>query len=532
VRPGEKDQASLLDGTPDKRLFWSIISDYDTSIALCELIDNAVDLWWQHDRSKPLRVAIDLDVDRQLITVEDDAGGVGPSDLRFLIAPGGSNNDPNGKTIGVFGVGSKRAAVALAENIVIRTRNGANDSFQIDVTKEWIEAEGWQIPVYRIPATPEGTTSVSLSALRRMLTWQFVKEFEAHLGFVYCRFLENDKFELRVNGKSVSPSRVDRWAYPPDHSPRRAAFDIHLPKEGAVAVEILAGLILDRDPAEDNYGVAFYCNDRLICKHVKAREVGYFTSAVGVPHPDASLARAIVILSGPAKLMPWNSSKSGINFSHPLFAEIAPLLSQLLGHFTSLSRRLKHSWSTDVLRYTQGEIVDVDEAAVVQSKRVMLPALPRVSKTRVEHLLAKNKGVIEDQPWTLGLVEAFAAVDTIQRQKYETGNRIALILLDSNFEIALKEFIVHRKDFFPPSQYTDAAIGTLFKNRDAVLDAVTGKVKLDGTLIGRARHYYMARNKLIHERATIAIPDADIKNYRTVIKQILVVLFGLDLEAN
>jgi len=57
-----------------------------------------------------------------------------------------------------------------------------------------------------------------------------------------------------------------------------------------------------------------------------------------------------------------------------------------------------------------------------------------------------------------------AAVDVITRQRLETKNRIALMLLDSNFEIALKEFIVHRDDLFPPSQYGKAVIQKLFDN--------------------------------------------------------------------
>jgi len=41
-------------------------------------------------------------------------------------------------------------------------------------------------------------------------------------------------------------------------------------------------------------------------------------------------------------------------------------------------------------------------------------------------------------------------------------NRIASILLDSNFEIALKEFVVYRKDLFPPREFDDAKIKQLY----------------------------------------------------------------------
>jgi len=40
-----KTQIEPIDGTPKKRFFLSIISDYNLKAGLCELIDNAFDLW-------------------------------------------------------------------------------------------------------------------------------------------------------------------------------------------------------------------------------------------------------------------------------------------------------------------------------------------------------------------------------------------------------------------------------------------------------------------------------------------------------
>ena len=180
-------------------------------------------------------------------------------------------------------------------------------------------------------------------------------------------------------------------------------------------------------------------NDRLIIKHLKAREVGYYVgSEAGVPHPDASLARVVVCLNGPAKLMPWTSNKTGVNYSHPVFRSIQPHIVQLISHFSSLSRRLKHQWNTDVSGRWTGAVVEIEVDATPEAQRVHLLPLPKVNKTRTEQLIGRNKNSIEKMPWTLGLVESVAALDVVMRQRFQTGNRIALILLDSNFEIALK----------------------------------------------------------------------------------------------
>ena len=83
----------------------------------------------------------------------------------------------------------------------------------------------------------------------------------------------------------------------------------------------------------------------------------------------------------------------------------------------------------------------------------------------------------------LGLVEAMGAIELIDRQNLETKNRISIILLDSNFEIALKEFIVHRTDFFPENQYGNAKISQIFSRRQQVIDEIKAKVKIPKDLL-------------------------------------------------
>ena len=529
---GGKEQRGTLDGTPDKRLFWSIISDYDIPTALCELIDNAVDRWWQSKDDHPLLVAIDIDPGRQLISIDDNAGGVPEADLRFLIAPGGSNNDPNAEMIGVFGVGSKRAAMALAEHIIVKTRHGGASTYQLEITKEWAETDDWEIPFYEVAPGADGATSISMSALRKQVTPDIVAALSSHLGATYGTFLDTGRFVLKVNGNDVLPILFDTWAFPKDHPPHRAQFEIDSDNAGLVRISITAGLILDRVADEDNYGVYFYCNGRLIAKHLKDRSCGYFPgSSAGVPHPDASLARVIITLDGPAKLMPWNSSKTAINYSHSVFVDLQPTMLQLLGHFSSLSRRLKGTWEKEVFRKTKGDVVDLEEQQVISGKPVLLPPLPRVKRQRAEYLADRNKRVIDQQPWTLGLIEAIAAVDVVRRQPFQTKNRHALILLDSTFEIALKEFIVHRTDLFPPQQFGEKQLIELFGNRREVIKVLKTHVpSINPNLLERAQHYYNLRNKLIHERATVDVLDFDIRNYRSVMQQVLQLLFGLDVS--
>lgn len=521
----QKRESHVLNGTPDKRLFWSIINDYDLKTALCELADNAVDLWFSKKPRGSLIISIGLDYERQLISYSDNAGGVAEADLRLLISPGGSNNNPDAASIGVFGVGSKRAAVALAETIQIKTRHESGKTFQIDIDKDWLANSSWHIPSYETGAINPGETRIALSGLRRPLTEDDVAQVRHHLADIYGWFLEIDDFVLKVNDQKVEPANFEQWAYPKDFEPRELSLNVTIPDAPQpVVANITAGLIYNRLPDEDNYGVYFYCNNRLIAKELKSREVGYYVSAeAGVPHPDASLCRVIIRIAGPAKAMPWNSSKTGIHFSHPIFLAIRARLIELVSYYSKLSRRLKYEWDEKVYPMKSGNIIEIDKSETTAAKRLHLPTLPTPQRAEIETIRGLNAAVIEEQPWTLGLVESVAAVDAISRLRLETKNRIALIVLDSTLEISFKEFLVQNTSLIPPGQ----TLESLFKKRSTVVDLIQSAVPPVKKLRDRIDHYYRMRCELIHKRITVEVTPTDITSYEDIVKSILQHLFGL-----
>ncbi|MEQ8424291.1 MAG: hypothetical protein RIA63_06240, partial [Cyclobacteriaceae bacterium] len=353
-------------------------------------------------------------------------------------------------------------------------------------------------------------------------------QIHAHLSATYAWFID-EGCTIELNRQKVEKQLYDSWAYPPNYLPKQVDFRISPDGNKNLDVKIYAGLIRDRVPETENYGVYIYCNHRLIVKELRTRDVGYHvTTEAGVPHPDASLCRVIVHINGPAGLMPWNSSKNGINYSHPAFQMIRPTVISLVSYFSKLSRRFKKNWDDQVFAYSSGSMEDVEPVDPNSNKKIVLPDLPRAQKRkRVEEVKVRNRKIIADKPWTLGLVESMGLVDLIEKQRLDTKNRAALILLDSSFEIALKEFIVNNPLLFPIREYPDSRILALFRSRPEVISEVTRHIDIPQTLLGKANHYYGLRNKLIHERATVGITDNQIRDYKKVIERVLKLLFGL-----
>ncbi len=511
-------------------MYWSIISDYSLETALAELIDNALDNWSKLGRKAELLVELNLNQEEQSIIITDNSGGVAEEDHEELISPGLSTNKPEDATIGVFGVGSKRAVVALAKNVRIQTRYQGGRTYQFDIDEQWFSDPSWKLPKFETDAIARDSTRIELSRLRIPITAEALSALPDNLGAVYANFLLTGKFRLLVNRRLVKLKTFENWTFPKDYEPVSITSQISDSEGGVVHCQITAGLIGSDSFKKGEDGVYFYCNDRLIAEAVHDPEVGFVPGQAGVPHGEAALARVVCRFHGPAKLMPWTSFKTDINYHHKTFRAMREQLIKQMSYFASLSRRLAKHKETEVFPFTSGKVREValQDSDTIQA--VSLPPLPKVRKDRVEHLLAANRTLIRERPWTLGLVESVAAVEIVSRLKnIQTKNRIALLLLDSVFEIGLKEYLVHQKKV----EIKEADLQKYFrvggrpeawkKVKELILPDTFGPV-----VETQIEHLYRLRNKFVHQIATTEPTTSEVQSSREAVEKVLARLFEIN----
>lgn len=222
-----KTKVETLDAIPSKRLFLSIIADYDLNRAVCELIDNALDSWVKEGKAKPLKVEIDLDENQQSIFIRDNAGGVKRDDMKVIVGPGQTTNLPTDPVIGIFGVGTKRAVVALAQDIKITTRYYKEGTYQVEFDDSWINSdESWKLPLYNVDSIEEGNTTISLKGLRIHVDQPAITNLKHYVSETYATFLKQDNLLIDINNEKIQPINFENWAYPPDYQPRRYFGDL------------------------------------------------------------------------------------------------------------------------------------------------------------------------------------------------------------------------------------------------------------------------------------------------------------------
>ena len=519
-----KKEVGTIDAMPSKRLYLSIIADYDLNRSICELIDNALDIWIKAGKINPLKVQIDFDKNQQTICISDNAGGVKKDNLRVIVGPGHTTNEPTDEVIGIFGVGAKRAVVALAQDIKITTRYGKDKTYLLEFDDSWLKTdEKWILNLYEVDDIAEGTTKIELQKLRAIITDDAISHLKLHLQSTYARFLSSKQAIIMLGQEAIEPRSFENWAYPPDYEPRRYSGDLLTEEGETLKVEVLAGLTLESSPSGGEYGVYFYCNDRLIARGLKTYEVGFTKGLAGQPHSKISLTRVIVSLKGKVQLMPWNSSKSGIDTKHRIFVALRNWIVEVVTYYASLSRRFEGDWPEKVFKYPKGQIVEHKITNIPLASKSYLPSLPK-SKLRYGDLVEQeNRAMAKEKPWTKGIYEGIIAVDLIYNKKWQQKNRICLMLLDSTLEIAFKEFLVHESGEW----YKDEDLLRMFRDRNAVQKEVQRHIKFNPSIWNKINFYYALRNKLVHERITVGIHDFEVENYRELVQEVLTALFKL-----
>lgn len=509
-----------LDATPEKRIFLSIISEYDLKRSVCELIDNAIDLWSKNKRVD-LEVRIIADDRQQTFSIEDNAGGIEESKLDHVVSPGKTSNDTHDDVIGYFGVGSKRAVIALAENIAIHSRFENEKSFTVKFDDDWITHDSsWRLSYAESTKqlTPY-TTLIELSRLRIHITESEISDLKKHLSEVYSKFLGRGAV-IKVNGEKIDAINFDdQWSYPPKLYPTKFSAQIPI-EDRKVDVEILSGLIDHPGDPDNSYGVFMYCNGRLIARGLTDFSVGFSSGMIGNPHYNISLVRTIVNIKGQSRDMPWDSSKSGINSKHPVFQALRQSIIDATKRYAQVSRSLQGKWEVAVFPHKTGHVLVEKLDTIASIPKNYLPTPPASKQKWHQKVLLANASILAQKPWTVGLLDGVIVVDLLFKQSLIQKNRICLIVLDSAVEIAYKEYLLNEQGM------GIASFKKIAENRTDVEKEAMKYLPID-TDTKKVNYYYKLRCDLIHQRATPNISDSDVEGYRVIVEKLLHDMFGL-----
>jgi hypothetical protein len=511
-----------IDATPDKKILQSIASDIDLKKGVLELVDNGIDEW-KLRRNPSLTVELTFDVSNKRLSYSDNAGGIKEENLNMIIQPGGTTRKPEDVSIGEFGIGSKRAIVALSAQAEVVSRFESKGTFKIVVDDSWTSSSSWKIPKYKTAPAAPGNTQILFKRMKFDLSLEIIQEIKRLLSETYCFTLSRD-FMLVVDGESIKPNIFKNWAFPP-HGRHPRTYKTFISVDGRkVNVEITVGLMRESSQTGE-YGFDIFCNDRMILKNYKHPEIGFTAGLLGFPHPAKAWFKGVVRISGANEDMPWNSTKSGLDFSNPIFQSLKDKLVKLSKPYVQLSRRLGGDSKRQISAFPSGRIKKVNltsqEELVVDLEDV--PNLPPGRKSQADVVLSQNRAQIKKFPWARALVENIYVVDLILAKfKLENKNRFALILLDSCLEIAFRDYLFRVTGLRFSKKQKEELV-----QRRKLYSAVRSNSHLADGIWKSVDFFYTLRNSLYHEVASTEITDSDIEHFRKLVATVLRSLHGI-----
>ena len=322
--------------SPTKEFFVEMLTrDVRMPMAVLDLVDNCIDgaLRLREDASlDDLTVRITLS--ENSFTIEDNCGGI-PLDVavnyafrfgRSVDAPGIDNS------VGRFGVGMKRALFKFGRHFEVATTT-KSESYRIatDVDEWLIQENEWSFPIldlerFEAPLSEQETgTKITVSRLTSearnwFATEYYVSNLKSEISRRHQYHIDRG-LHISLGGVAIPTSELKFLV---SRSPLlRPAYKEY--ESGNVHVRILAG-IGPSIPQEAGWYI--YCNGRMVLDADRTRTTGWGEPRM-MPryHNQYSRFRGAVFFdSVDSKLLPWNTTKDGVDESVPVYVEAYGLM--------------------------------------------------------------------------------------------------------------------------------------------------------------------------------------------------------------
>ncbi|WP_446831885.1 ATP-binding protein [Candidatus Foliamicus sp.] len=399
---------------PTKRFFVEMITrDITLEDSILDLIDNSVDSAWRNSGSPPLTLddstdlsqfSISIFASESSFSIRDNCGGMTLDDAVNHAFNFGRRSDVQSDeySIGVYGIGMKRAIFKIGRQICIRSTFVENDglrmafSVPIDVTK-WIESDDppWDFEIDECELQEENGVIVEVKKLTSgaaasFANPAFIRRLERMIARDYALHMERG-LNIRVNDKRIPGARME-LLQSHEFVPMREHYD-----DKSVSVEIVGGMAqrplegsepedIDSSSREyDRFGWYVACNGRIVLAADKTTVSGWGLDNWPKWHPQYAGFLGIVVFSArDASALPLTTTKRSVDVTSDVFLRARPKMRELTKRWTSYTNERKQA-----LDEAKGKERMADAVPIGQVKRraeVTLPNLIPVSKPRMSHV--------------------------------------------------------------------------------------------------------------------------------------------------
>jgi hypothetical protein len=341
-----KQSEDHAEASPTKQFFVSMLTrDITLADAILDLVDNCLDGALRQADGKEVDYTkhfVTIELAKDHFSIEDNCGGIPRVVAKNYAFKMGrepdDDRDSETETIGMYGVGMKRAIFKMGREALVRTRYG-KDTFEVPITSAWLDAKSWDpLPILDPTTSTEelaepGTTihvrQLYEGVARHFANDAFVNDVRTAISEHFTIFLQRG-LRLKLNGEPVQPVYVEVLVS--DRADGPAPFVFQKTIDG-VLVSITVGLNTSRAMDEDDdsafgerrssttAGWTVLCNDRAVIVGDKSRLTGW---GDGIPmyHDQFIVITGIIeFRSKRADKLPVTTTKRALDTSSNVWLE-------------------------------------------------------------------------------------------------------------------------------------------------------------------------------------------------------------------
>jgi Histidine kinase-, DNA gyrase B-, and HSP90-like ATPase len=393
----DAEQIGTAIASPTKDFFVRMLTrDIELQDALLDLLDNCVDGIVRAGTTnasdpKPYdgyNATLTMSPDH--FVIEDNCGGI-PIEVakKYAFAmgrPPAVETAGQGATVGMYGIGMKRAIFKLGTEALVESRH--DTGFIVEFTPDWMRDDKWdELPMYELAGDKlvEKGTRIEIYQLNNDVKSSFgdtawIDEFRRtvarHYSLIIAKGLSVTVGSPKEIAENIKPIEAENFKLIQTASAgagdARIAPYIYAGKLGEVDVEIFAGLyreLLTEAEAEeeeetrgtsDDAGWTVACNDRVVIWKDKSRLTGWGEATVPNYHGQFIAITGIVLLrcDDPKKL-PLTTTKRGIDAASNVYSEAKDLMRDATKSLTSFTNKWKKFPQKLEEIYRSSEYVDL-----------------------------------------------------------------------------------------------------------------------------------------------------------------------------
>jgi len=386
----EKTKYSSVDASPVKSFFVNMLTrDISLGDAILDLLDNCVDGILRTGEAavgdKPyLDYKAEISFDENSFIIHDNCGGIpwGLHEYAFRMGRIDNHKEHISGSVGVYGIGMKRAIFKIGKHCLITTKN-KGDEYEVEILPDWMSDESdWKIPVRAVgtPISVNGTTIV-IGELRdevaerfgpdlAIFEKDFIEKIESHYAFII-----NKGFEVTVNKKPVVPKPIKLvFVDPSEGEPAIRPFVYKGHSDGVdffLAVGFTRPIPGQEEILEEQEkpkyssleaGWTVTCNDRIVIYCDRTELTGWGEAGVPRYHTQFIAISGVVEFKAddPSKL-PTTTTKRGIEASSALYLQVKNKMREGMSIFTDYTNKWKTNIKESKAHIIKGKTLTVSQ---------------------------------------------------------------------------------------------------------------------------------------------------------------------------